>query len=171
MEFVKRFKHKRSSDVFNLRNLKRQSVVTRCTKREGKEKETASVAVSSYCKIAIELRLGRLGRPKKLALLQECDDRAANRRQLCEPEVENLGMSTLGDENLAGLMSRWTIPSCDCSGQQALRRAGAMQRVAKGSWPSDSRGPKGHAAPLPFAEITQFMRNLGRRKIFVCGHA
>ena len=96
-------KHKRSSDVFNLRNLKRQSVVTRCTKREGKEKETASVAVSSYCKIAIELRLGRLGRPKKLALLQECDDRAANRRQLCEPEVENLGMSTLGDANVGGL--------------------------------------------------------------------
>ena len=102
MEFVKPLKHKRSSDVFNLRNLKRQSVVTRCTKREGKEKETASVAVSS-CKIAIELRLGRLGRPKKLALLQECDDRDANRRQLCEPEVENLGMSTLGDANVGGL--------------------------------------------------------------------
>src|SRR5439155_9116141 len=87
------------------------------------------------------------------------------------PKSRILACPRLVMQMLAGLMSRWTIPSCDCSGQQALRRAGAMQRVTKGSWPSDSRGPKGHAAPLPFAEITQFMRNLGRRKIFVCGHA
>ena len=38
------------------------------------KKETASVAVS-YCKIVIGLRPGRLGRLKKLAFLQERDDR------------------------------------------------------------------------------------------------
>ena len=46
------------------------------SKKAIKKKETASVAVSC-CKIAIELRPSRLGRLKKLAFLQECDDRVA----------------------------------------------------------------------------------------------
>ena len=44
------------------------------SKKAIKKKETASVAVSC-CKIAIGLRPGRLGRMKKLAFLQERNDR------------------------------------------------------------------------------------------------
>ena len=44
------------------------------SKKAVKEKEAAPAAVS-YCKIAIGLRPGRLGRMKKLAFLQERNDR------------------------------------------------------------------------------------------------